>query len=366
MTGERRWAGPEALLSDAGTFTPDNTQDAGQKGLAGPPSPASGAPEIPVSLKVGKIAALFEIDPLARLSFEGRNTGLADQSDSGQDLSLMTRAALVGWKAGEMLALLGQARRERGAGEKHPRYYQLTIEKALATAEKQRAEGRVAEEFGLPDGTAVDELETGERLRLISGVLGFDPIISRVTKTLSEPVTYRLYWNDHAVTLGTSANLLDQSAFRARMLDVAGKVIPRMKQERWDSLVQMISDSCEVQEVGEEGNLLGVVFGWLTAYVTEHISGAGTTALGVTPNWQEMARANRPFRSPDGVFISTQRQSGFIAHLRLQHDTRLTTQQIATVLRQLGWEYQARSIRDGQGVFMRGLWRAPADWGKNA
>ena len=304
-----------------------------------------------------KLIALFEVDPLARLAYEGRNTGLADPSDSGQDLSLATRAALVGWKAGELLALLKTARRDRNASEKHQRYFQLTIEKALANAEKQRVGARAAEEFNLPDGTALEKLAPDERLRLISRVLGLEPEITRVTKTLAEPVTYRLYWNDHAVTLGTSANLLDQGAFRARMLDMAGKVIPRMKTERWDALVQMISDACEVQEVGEEGNLLGVVLVRLRGYTAEHVGTVKETA-----NWQDMARTNRPYRNPDGLFISTQRQSGFGSYLHIQHDMKITTQQIATVLRQLGWEYLAQSIRDGQGVFRRGLWKAPADW----
>ena len=353
----RRWAGPEALLGASGASDPVIPRPDAAKPLEMQPGAKAGQNNGASAVPLGKAMALFEIDPLARLAYEGRNTGLNDPSDSGQDLSLATRAALAGWKAGEILALLGQARRERNADEKHPGYFQLTVEKALAAAERQRIDGRVAEEFGFPDGTVVKHLALEERLRLISNALGLEPAITRVTKTLAEPVTYRLHWNNHAVTLGTSTGLLDQGTFRARMLDMAGKVVPRMKSERWDSLVQMIADVCEVQEVGEEGNLLGVLFGRLVTYMAEHVGTVKETA-----NWQEMARANRPYRTPDGLFLSTQGQSGFVSYLLIQHNMKITTQQTATILRQLGWEYRAQSIRDGQGVFRRGLWKAPATW----
>ena len=302
-----------------------------------------------------RLTALFEADPLAKLAYAGKLTSLKDPSDSGQDLSLLTRAAHLGWKEGELRWLIRQARHDRGASDKHAGYYDLTVTKALQSRMTTNAQDRIHELLLLPESTRIEDVSNPEKLALLSGALGLEPPITRVTRTIAEPMTYRMHWNGLSVELGKAKDVLDQTTFRANMVSLAKQVVPRMKGERWDALVQVLIDVTEDVEVGAEGNIAGLVEAWIENY---------TSALpeGATPQWKESAANNRPFRDEDGkLWLSTRGGQGLALHIKMIEHSNITHTQLAITLRSLGWNFERRTIRgdEAMGVFTRGLWKSP-------
>lgn len=326
----QRFSGLDELLTLAGT-------------LSGPEA---------TGVSSSRLQTLFDVDPAARAAYDGR-ADISDPSDSGQDLSLATRAASMGWKRGEIHWLIRDARAKRGAKEKHGAYFDRTVEKAMNASPSERSDEALRSILGVSAATVPADVPVVDKLLAISEALGLVPVITRIVETRAEPVTYRMHWNDTFVDLGTPKDLQEQTAFRSKMMVMARRVVPRMKGERWDAILQMMIDVAEIVEVGAEGTMSGLIGGWIENYV-----GDMATDRTPTPNWQIQAYERGPYRDDDGVlWISTQKDRGLAAHIRaLEHQTIAPTL-LAATLKQRGWTYVEKTIRMKDKVFSRGLWR---------
>jgi hypothetical protein len=85
----------------------------------------------------GKLAALLEADARFAQTWQRARPDLVDQSSTGYEMALASRASRAGWSGAEVLALLVAFRRTHGdqgkRSPKHAGYYALTIGKARAT-----------------------------------------------------------------------------------------------------------------------------------------------------------------------------------------------------------------------------------------
>ncbi len=208
------------------------------------PAPAPGEPagfalSAEASPDYDLLSRLFAEEPAARASWEHQRDDLPDQSLSGYDLSLAALAAAWQWSDQQIVNLL-IAHRRRHAGNLKLRtdYYRRTLEKARRGATKS---------------------VTAELSPLVD--LG----IQGIRKTEGDPPEYRMVTAAGVVTIGRAEAILSQTAFRARLADATGMVLPRRSAREWDRMAQLIFASVEPEEWTERDE----TGEWVAGYIRE-------------------------------------------------------------------------------------------------
>jgi len=347
-----RWGSHEDFISQAGITLDPARSNASPK----PSTTKEPSSEIPQGdPPVARMTLLWSVDPKAQDVWMGKDAPwLKDQSDSSRDLSVATRAALAGWPALEIGQLIRSGRELRGADLKHPQYYDLTIRKAM---DKSKEPGHVRdadEALGVDPDNATPEL----RLERISELIGVAPPITRITKTDSDPVIYRLYWQGRRMEIGDSSGILEQNKFRRVMADIAGVVVTRRKAPEWDKIAQMFLNCVTILKVGAEGEAVAQ----MEAFMDEYFEQFGGD---LSADWKTRCRNREPFIIPskdvsdgdlDRVCFATTGSRGLSAWIWAHHNLRPTTAKLVAILRELGWTPAKRTVRDGDDVFKRSFW----------
>lgn len=297
-----------------------------------------------------KMTLLWSIDPQARDCWLGEEaTWLKDQSDSSRDLSIATRAAMAGWNDLEIGQLLLAGRVHRNADLKHPGYYDLTIRKATENSNQPLHIREADEALGIDPDNATPEA----RLAKISEMIGVDPPITKITKTDGDPVVYRMYWKGRKMELGDGGGILEQSKFRKTMFDLAGVVVPRRKPPEWDRIAQMFANCTTILEVGAEGEATTQAEVYLEAYF-EAFGGD------LSDEWKVRAQEREPFiREVDGqdrLYFTLTGSQGLSTFVWSNFAVRPNAAKFAGILRELGWNPEKTTIRNGDDVFKRSFW----------
>lgn len=244
-----------------------------------------------------KLLALQEIDPKFLRTIQGKRPDLTDQSASGYDMALASRAAAVGWSDQEIADLLIQAGRRRGDDLKTLNYYQRTIQQAREPYEQTSA----LRELGGLEQTASED----QRTTILAGLsklwgvtlVAIEKYQGNHSGQLSEGF-YRLRVmladEERIIDLGAINNLLDQNLFRRRFVDGFRAVPARMKGIAWDNLVTRILEATETVDIGPEGSGNHMLAVWLQSFL-EHqpVSEDWEVAMGI------MTDMMPPLRDPD-------------------------------------------------------------------
>jgi DNA-binding HxlR family transcriptional regulator len=91
--------------------------------------------------------------------------------------------------------------------------------------------------------------------------------IGGFTKILTEPPLYLFNVNGVRVELKSSRDLLNQTAFRAALVDAASVVLPYMNQNKFDQLVQSWLSSCEDEEPPPDSDPMSMVLDELVFFL---------------------------------------------------------------------------------------------------
>lgn len=297
-----------------------------------------------------KMTILWSIDEKARDAWLGEPaTWLKDQSDSSRDLSVATRAAMAGWTDEEIGQLIRAGREVRKSDLKHPLYYELTIAKAIENSQRPTHIRQADEDLGIDPDSATPE----SRLEKISEMLGISPPITKITKTDSDPVIYRIYWLGRKMEIGDGSGILDQTKFRKTMYDIAGVVVTRRKAPEWDKIAQMFANCVTILQVGKEGEVTSQV----EAYLEEYFE---TFTEDLAKDWQTKAQERAPFiREVDGedrLYFSTAGAQGLATWVWANYNIRPNPTKLIGILSELGWKPSKHTIRNGDDVFRRSVW----------
>ena len=341
-----RWAHREAFIEQAGiTLAPPKAKASKSSSkktkLAGIPV---GDPS------AARMTILWSIDERARDAWMGEPASwLKDQSASSRDLSVATRAAMAGWPESEIGQLIRAGRELRKDDLKHPLYYELTIAKAIENSQRPQHIRQADEDLGIDPDSATPE----SRLEKISELIGIAPPITKITKTDSDPVIYRIYWRGKKMEIGDGSGILDQTKFRKTMYDIAGVVVSRRKAPEWDRIAQMFANCVTILQVGKEGEATTQY----EVYLEEYFE---TFTEDLAKDWQTKAQERQPFirevEGVDRVYFSTAGAQGLATWIWANYNVRPNPTRLIGILSELGWQPEKQSIRNGDDVFRRSVW----------
>ena len=283
-----------------------------------------------------KLAQLSEIDPLFLRSWKHEREDLQDQSASGYDLSLATRALLAGWAGQEIVNLLIAHRRKHHADLKlRQDYYERTLNvaaKCKAVEVRDEMIGRVKKSEELPLDVSTD---AAEMFAIISGVMGVR--ITKLVRYLSDPNIYEMCINGRTVPIGTIENLTSQHKFRNKIADVA--LLPKEQPKAiWERLLNHMLTHLEEVEVSVEAMERGSMEGWLQQY----LSNSHTYE---EEKLNEAVLMDRPLRLNGKIWFTI---SGLRSYIFNYCHERITSKWLAVSLRKIGcknekWHIQVRN-----------------------
>lgn len=217
-----------------------------------------------------KFAVLSANNEKFRETYDRNRPDLRDQSPSAFDLALASFAAAAGWTDQEIVDLLISCRRYHNDDLKlRLDYYQRTIGKARQGREVDAAIDRIVnDEVGPVDGTPPENVtvdDRGELLKNVSKMLGLSVV--RWTKDGKYDANYTLVLSDGTqVVIGTSASVLNQTVFRARVYDATNIAIPNIKPDKWLKVMTKLGTIVEIV-ANSEANRQSTMLDWLRAYI---------------------------------------------------------------------------------------------------
>ncbi len=295
-----------------------------------------------------KFNALIAAEPKFKLSWERKRKDLQDQSPSAYDMSLATYAFMAGWSDQEMVDLLIACRAHHGDDLKLRKdYYARTISKVKADKEQEEAINSLA--FA-EAGEASGEAESPESIRKETlGSLSkiFRSKVLRFTKTGKENAIYSItFEKEGVVCLGKSENLLNVSTVRNKVFEAIGVIIPRVKQDKWDKVVEQLVKVVEV-ELAEDSHTGQLMLYWLDQYLEEQV-------IYPEENWAEALEHNAPFIKDDYLHIHAEHMRSCLV---AQQSIRLEAVDLRFKLQLLGFKGKTITSRTGEKSKGRYYWR---------
>jgi len=211
-----------------------------------------------------KFEALMENNLQFKKTWLHKRKDLRDTSMSSYDLSIATIAAMHGWKDQELVNLIISHRRLYGADLKlREDYYSNTIAKAKDFQVQTSKVDKAIKAEVVPDSPE-------DNLKNLSTAFGIDVV--RVEKYLSEPVQYVIHFSGgRQIELKGSAELMSQTAIRAKIADVLDFRIEAFKVAEWNLIVDKLLASTIKIEVGSDATQLGLVSHYLYVYLEKYI-----------------------------------------------------------------------------------------------
>ena len=294
-----------------------------------------------------KHAALLENDTKYRDSWQHNRPDMPTATNSEFDLSLCNRAALAGWSAGELAALIRQHRAMYGETLKADRvdYVAGTVGKALAA--KQQCDNEAEAKVIIEDRTTTDR---DEALHALATLLRIDLV--DVQRIAGQNPLLRFTVSGRVAIIPQEL-LPTQDAFRRRLFGLTDKM-PRLigtkDTPNWDAYCEMIVAVAERLETGHEatldGELEGLIEGFLANRPPVEIP-AGTL----------VDRPECPFTRDGATYIRAAELTRWCNSIER---ARFTRTEILQRLRGWGATPATHAVRLPNGqTGTRGFWRIP-------
>lgn len=294
-----------------------------------------------------KFLALSENEPKFKRAWERKRQDLPDQSASSYDMALANYAAMAQWTDQEIADLLIAWRRKHSEDLKlRDDYYRRTIAKARAPYTQTEAQEKLEENTDALRSGRADPGDARAKIReALSQTFGI--VITRVVKYRADKPLYKLETDVGSIILGEVSTITNQIAFRNSVAAATGRLIPKVKGDKWDIHAQGILDACELDELGPETTLLGQAKGWLDAYLDD--------AAVIDADVSEAAESRAPFSKEGRVHIFGPALRQWLA-VRFE---RVTPKEMGVALRALGCEPVVVAVNIKSKDTSRAVWRVP-------
>jgi hypothetical protein len=248
-------------------------EDGGSLGMVSDPvivdPPARVRVEESVQPPLEKLLDLLNLHPQFAATWRRERTDLPSQSE--YDMSLATMTAKFGWTPDEIASLIIAHRKQGGEPLKldRPRYYQMTIAKAMAANATVIAHDRLSERVdAIESGEAsVDDERTGLYTDL-SAMIGVH--IIRIIRYVADPPQFRLVMEEGSIDLGGAETILTSSKFRVKVAGLSKRLIGRFTGQQWDPIAQAILRAAEDEDLGADSSPEGLVGEWMGEYLAQH------------------------------------------------------------------------------------------------
>lgn len=288
-----------------------------------------------------KLAALAANDPQFAAALQRNRRDLRDQSASGHDMSLATRAALAGWTEQEIIDLLVAVRRERGEDHKHDGYYVQTARRAMESA---RA---AAQSTDSPQSDTRDDA-----LAYLSQVLRVPVVGMRQSGTVTNEAKFSLLLADgRTIDVGTGTRLVSQTAFRTAWAVGTGVFLDAMPRKKWNKVCHALFAVNEVVPIPEQQPLVQLA-DWIESYANE-----ASLAVDDEQRIADAIMRGDPFRRDGKLHIHAASLFHYV-RIRLS-DTSLSVNELYHRLRAAGWTSAALHAATGGREVTRRYWCEP-------
>ena len=216
-----------------------------------------------------KLLDLINLHPQFAQTWRRERSDLPSQSE--YDLSLASMTSKVGWSPDEIAALILAHRRQANEPLKldRPRYYQMTIAKAMSGNAATIAHDRLSERVD-----AIDQGESdadSERLGIytdLSAMIGVH--IIRIVRFVADPPQFRLIMEEGSIDLGGTDTLLSPHKFRVKVAGLSKRLITRFNGQQWDPIAQAILRAAIDEDLGADSTAEGLVNEWMGEYFGQH------------------------------------------------------------------------------------------------
>lgn len=300
-----------------------------------------------------KLESLKENNPDFRKIVNADGTKAAAQYDSAseRDLALSNYAAAANWEDQEIADLIISVRRSLGIDLKlRPDYYGRTIAKARIESDYEHSL-HAAEELSqnIDDAKFSDDPSEQadartEALKALSAVLHVEVV--RVIKYLSEPAVWRLVTPGGEITLGEAAEVLTAKKMKQKLYEVAGVVLPDIKQPKWDKVALLIQKVVDDEALPSEATDAGQVRAWLADFLSHR----------QPVNRDEVEETDHPFYDGDEIVIFS---NSFRQWLKQFEGERINNKELGVLLRLSGAQHAAEHLIVQGKRTTRSVWRIP-------
>lgn len=285
------------------------------------------------------------------LSWDHKRTDFPSQTLSDYDFSLLYWTIEAEWEPQQIFDLLIQHRSRDGVEavskldpQVHKRYFRLSYENALQSVRNNRGD-TTPEINKAMAGTTEDKLDLFLKMTNIK--------LDKVIMIGEDPAKVQFELCDKVLTIGTTVQLGNVNFVRMKLLEVCGKVIPtKIKTAGWHRIIEMLMAAAERRA----GKVLTRKYTTL-AFVKDYMA----SKMPKSSDWRDDASVDMPFVKTHTydfvkgqyVFWSMQNFRKYIYH---NHDTRLSTQELAVDLSESGCRYTKVGFKiDGKST-CRNLW----------
>ena len=313
---------------------------------------------------------LLDLDPHFRRSWEHNRRDLPDQSPSGYDMSLASRAVQAEWPDQEVVNLLIAFRRKHHLDPKlRTDYYEATLDKARRPIEHARTvrealdrvtpsetdgDGNAAGDQNKDeDGNQTVEDEEERRARILEALSAvFDKIIvAKVERFRSRSTTYVMTTDRGSVYLNSTKDILVQSRFMERVADGTQQVLNlQVGKARWPDVAQLILDACVDRDMGEVASPEIECEAWVDMYLLDR---------GVLEDKHDAAAEQAPLLNESRIHIHLYDFRGW---LHTQLGITIAPEDLVQTLTEAGWGYERLNVYVGGHRTTYRTWRCGRDY----
>ncbi|KXB05866.1 hypothetical protein AKJ51_04625 [candidate division MSBL1 archaeon SCGC-AAA382A20] len=305
-----------------------------------------------------KFHAMLENVPGFKETWEHKRKDMADDSQSGYDLSLATFMAKSGanFTEQEMVNTLIKNRMKFGNHIdkiKRKRYYARTIKKARQAVETEKIHDRL-DDYKLLTSEERKK-ERGKIRNELSKALGvkIDRIIKYKFGESGEKSEYLIHSNDEIISLPDVTYLIHQRKFDKIVADMLGYRMKHIKSKRWRDISQYLLDVCYLIDLGEAGTTYGMVVDNFEKYLETWGCPVKDDEINKEALYMKM-REKEPFIDDDWLYIHF---THYLTHLNRTTSIRKKASDIVKIFKRLGFEKKQVRYKSNQNWETRRYWK---------
>ena len=222
------------------------------QGVAVVSTPTQGWPDPPFD----RLNALRDNDARFKRTWDRNRSDMDDQSASSYDLAIANALAALGtWTDEEIISVIVAWRRRHGedvskVGRAGYQRSTLKIAKANYPAGVVSGPGADALIAAMAEASTDAEVEAARTAALTAAGDLVGVRITAAYRVAGTPPHYEVVIGGQTFDLGDAGKLLTPDALRKAMIDAHMPPIRRMKAERWDRFLELVSPACSEKESG--------------------------------------------------------------------------------------------------------------------
>ena len=280
------------------------------------------------------ISQLKQIDGKFKRTWEMKRSDFS-RDVSRYDTSLIWYCCEVGLDIKQIVSVLYKFRLDRGIVDKHP----------LKPGSIAAKVARIAKDPDTQDGTLMKEEVTK-----VTEEEDTEALTKDIRARLSLPefayleqhgrdenaIFYMVSTDGQRIKIGGGDKLMVLKGFSAPVLRWFHKVLPTMKSWQWDACLRLMLQTCRVEEMPDswEANRMAQ---WIEQYLQDR-------PLCDDDSWKEAALHGLPFEVEGKLHLHIEGLMKWIALTKWGGDGKIASHIIRSLLRNLGFEHEKRSI----------------------